>query len=108
MYKEGPDFRRIDSRIKLIRILRWQTVSSEEFLSVTPTAASHQKFARIRHKIRSVPDQIGVNAERALERTLDLFGCIIIRAETARRNFDELFDRGTFYKFRLPDFVPSF
>src|SRR5437660_7210952 len=108
MHEEGPDLRGVGSGIKFARLLRCQRVSSEQFLPVAPAAASHKNITCLRHKIRSVLNQIGVNAKCSSKRSLDLFGRIIFRAETACRNLDELPDRGSVYESGLPDLVSHF
>jgi hypothetical protein len=85
MHKESADPRRFDCRVQQRIVLVRRVVAAKGSSPATPSAATHDLKAGVRHKIGAVTNELRVDAEDRAERPLDLFDGMIFSKQRPDR-----------------------
>ena len=86
MYKDGPDFSCVGPGVEEGILAIRSVVASKKCFSVAPAAAADDQSRLVSgysYKIRSVFNELGIQAKRMTKRSLDLRGGIVIPLEPA-------------------------
>lgn len=93
MHEERANLSRIGGRVEHTGVTLGVAIAAEQRFPATPSAASDRLPGVLGDKIRSIQDEIGVDAKDGGEGCLDLLVGVVIVAQAARRLGDELIQR---------------
>ena len=55
------------------------------------------------HDVRSVSDELAINAKNGLERAFDLLLCVVLRLQPTHRRFDQFVENGNIFRNSEPE-----
>jgi hypothetical protein len=77
MHEEGPDLRGILSGVQFARVAVGARIAAKERPTLAPASASDQLAGALDYKVRTVANQLGVDAKRAAQCAFDLGGAVL-------------------------------
>ena len=101
--EECADLGGIPRRIELGGIAIGARIAAKQRAAPAPAATAGQSLAGFDDEVAAVADELRVHAERAAQGAFDLRGRVVVPAELARRDGDQLLQRGNVRKAGAPD-----
>src|SRR5579864_3228112 len=86
--EESANLRGVQLRIQQGVLTARPAITTKQCLAFAPTATANDHRLDLHHEIRSILDQLAIDAVDGLQRALDLSGCVILRLQSAHRGLN--------------------